>query len=185
MPQAGIDLAVAAAGGDAATPGAGVILDSAALKAVTKDQRNLFTRQHELLAAHLKLDFRAADEALLSAQSTQSATEAKLDLWNNEHGELYGSGISSTFNSLKVRVYDSSWNWVREDVMSLYYDLVLKELRSVTRSWALEKPVLSTERTQSCWTFAASYRQLQLGTEPWLSSCKRGPRATHQELQAP
>ena len=127
--QTGVDLAALAGKGAAVSSRSNVVLDSAAIEAATKDQRNLSARQLELLAAHLKVDFRAADKALLMAQKTQNDIQARLDVWDAEHGEIYSDGIMPAFDSLKVRVYDSCWNWVREDVLHLYYDLVFAKIQ--------------------------------------------------------
>ena len=59
--------------------------------------------------------------------------QAQLDLWNTEHGEFYANGIEPSFNQLKARVYDSDWNWARQDVLSMYYDIIFGRLQTVDR----------------------------------------------------
>jgi fatty acid synthase subunit alpha len=131
--NAGISLSTPAAGGDAGGSGGGMMMDPAAIDALTKDQRALFKQQLELFARYLKMDLRAGDKAFIGAQQTQSALQAQLDLWNEEHGEFYAAGIEPVFSSLKARVYDSSWNWARQDALTMYYDIIFGRLQAVDR----------------------------------------------------
>ncbi|KAI9805515.1 MAG: hypothetical protein M1825_000766 [Sarcosagium campestre] len=130
--DAGISLSAPTAGGDAGGAG-GMMMDPAAIEALTKDQRALFKQQLELFARYLKMDLRAGDKANLSSIDNSNALQAQLDLWNVEHGEFYASGIAPTFTPLKARVYDSSWNWARQDALSMYYDIIFGRLKAVDR----------------------------------------------------
>ncbi len=129
----GINLTSPAAGADAGAGGGGMMMDPAAIDALTKDQRALFKQQLELLARYLKMDLRAGDKAFIGSQETQNALQAQLDLWNVEHGDFYASGIMPTFNPLKARVFDSSWNWARQDALTMYYDIIFGRLKAVDR----------------------------------------------------
>ena len=131
---AGISLSSASAGGAAAgAGGAGMMMDPAAIDALTKDQRALFKQQLELLARYLKMDLRAGDKAFVGSQEANKALQAQLDLWNTEHGEFYAQGIEPSFSPLKARIYDSSWNWARQDALSMYYDIIFGRLQAVDR----------------------------------------------------
>jgi len=131
--NAGISLAAPVAGGDAGGGGGGMMMDPAALDALTKDQRALFKQQLELFARYLKMDLRSGDKAFIGSQQSQQALQAQLDLWNIEHGEFYASGIEPVFSSLKARVYDSSWNWARQDALTMYYDIIFGRLQAIDR----------------------------------------------------
>ncbi|KAL1610310.1 beta subunit of fatty acid synthetase [Paraconiothyrium brasiliense] len=131
--QAGISLSAPAAGGDAGGAAGGMMMDPAAIDALTKDQRQLFKQQLELFARYLKMDLRAGDKAFLDSQKASSALQAQLDLWTAEHGDFYASGIEPQFTPLKARVYDSSWNWARQDALSMYYDIIFGRLKAVDR----------------------------------------------------
>ncbi|OAL43648.1 hypothetical protein IQ07DRAFT_291010 [Pyrenochaeta sp. DS3sAY3a] len=130
---AGISLSAPTAGGDAGGGGGGMMMDPAAIDALTKDQRQLFKQQLELFARYLKIDLRAGDKSFVDSTKAQSALQAQLDLWNTEHGEFYASGIEPQFTPLKARVYDSSWNWARQDALSMYYDIIFGKLKAVDR----------------------------------------------------
>ena len=131
--QAGISLSTGPAGGDAGAGGGGMMMDPAAIDALTKDQRALFKQQLELFARYLKMDLRAGDKAALVGKQNEAALQAQLDLWNTEHGEFYAAGIEPSFSPLKARVYDSSWNWARQDALSMYYDIIFGRLQAVDR----------------------------------------------------
>ena len=119
---AGIDLSSTNTESEDAEPG--LTLDPAALNALTEHQKKLNLRQYELLGQHLHLDTVETEEALLGMKDAVSNTEEKLDLWINEHGDFYGRGILPKFTRKMVRVYDSCWNWVHDDVLRLHYDLL-------------------------------------------------------------
>ncbi|KAJ5110717.1 hypothetical protein N7532_001252 [Penicillium argentinense] len=132
--SAGINLSAPAAGGDSGGGGGGgMMMDPAAIDALTKDQRALFKQQLEAIARYLKMDLRAGDKAFITSQETQKALQSQIDLWQAEHGDFYASGIEPSFNPLKARVYDSSWNWARQDALSMYYDIIFGRLQVVDR----------------------------------------------------
>ena len=130
--HAGINLSAPTANGDAGAAG-GMMMDPAALDALTKDQKVLFKQQLELLARYLKIDLRAGDKAFTGSQESSKVLQTQLDLWNSEHGDFYASGIEPSFSSLKARAYDSSWNWARQDALSMYYDIIFGRLKAVDR----------------------------------------------------
>ena len=123
---AGIDLS--STNTESEDAGHGLTLDSAAFEALTENQKALNLHQYELLGEHLHLDTKAADEALLDLKDAISNTEMKLDVWITEHGDSYGTGILPRFTRKKVRVYDSCWNWVHDDILRLHYDLLSRRV---------------------------------------------------------
>ncbi|KAI9703507.1 MAG: 3-oxoacyl-[acyl-carrier-protein] synthase [Bogoriella megaspora] len=130
---AGVTLSTVSASGDAGAGGGGMMMDPAAIDALTKDQRALFKQQLELFARYLKIDLRSGDRAFIASQESASTLQAQLDLWNAEHGDVYAAGIEPSFDPLKARVYDSSWNWARQDALSMYYDIIFGRLTAVDR----------------------------------------------------
>jgi fatty acid synthase subunit alpha len=130
---AGVNLSSGPAAGEGGAAGGGMMMDPAALEALTKDQKTLFKQQLELFARYLKMDLRAGDKAALAGKDNEAALQAQLDLWNTEHGEFYAAGIEPAFSPLKTRVYDSSWNWARQDALTMYYDIIFGRLKAVDR----------------------------------------------------
>ncbi|KAL1856113.1 beta subunit of fatty acid synthetase [Paecilomyces lecythidis] len=131
--SAGISLSAPTAGGDSGAGSGAMMMDPAAIDALTKDQRALFKQQLEIIARYLKMDLRAGEKAFVTSQESQKALQAQLDLWQTEHGDFYASGIEPSFDPLKARVYDSSWNWARQDALSMYYDIIFGRLQVVDR----------------------------------------------------
>ncbi|TPX12030.1 uncharacterized protein E0L32_007333 [Thyridium curvatum] len=131
--NAGVTLSTAAAAGPATGGGGGMMMDPAAIDALTKDQRALFKQQLELLARYLKIDLRSGDKAFQASQESSKILQSQLDLWAAEHGDFYAAGIEPVFSPLKARVYDSSWNWARQDALSMYYDVIFGRLKAVDR----------------------------------------------------
>ncbi|CAM1511186.1 Fc.00g086990.m01.CDS01 [Cosmosporella sp. VM-42] len=131
--NSGISLSTAAAAGPAGGAAGGMMMDPAAIDALTKDQRALFKQQLELLARYLKLDLRGGDKAFINSQKSEKLLQAQLDLWTAEHGDFYASGIEPVFSPLKARTYDSSWNWARQDALNMYFDIIFGRLQAVDR----------------------------------------------------
>jgi fatty acid synthase subunit alpha, fungi type len=119
----------AAAGGG----GGGAVVDSAAMEALTKSQKHLVGQQMELFARYLDKDLRSGDKLAVAEKEISVKLREQLDLWMTEHGEFYAAGIEPVFSRLKARVYDSSWNWVRQDAMSMFYDIIFGRLSVVSR----------------------------------------------------
>jgi fatty acid synthase subunit alpha len=115
----------------AAFSGNSIQMDPAAIDALTSQQRILFKQQLELLARYLKVDLRSGDKSLINAEKSNQILQSQLDLWLVEHGDVYASGIKPLFNPLKVRSYDSSWNWARQEVLTIYYDVIFGRLKIV------------------------------------------------------
>ncbi|KAI9292989.1 fatty acid synthase [Neoconidiobolus thromboides FSU 785] len=111
----------------------GVVIDSAEFNALTKKQNDLYKRQIQLLAQYLGED-QYITTKLLDAEKTRSDTlQKELDLFQAEHGDEYISSIKPAFDSKKVRVYNSYWNWSRQDALNLYYDFVFGNITDVDR----------------------------------------------------
>ncbi|KAK3324293.1 fatty acid synthase alpha subunit reductase [Cercophora scortea] len=131
--NAGVNLSTVSAAGPAGASGGGMMMDPAAIEALTSDQRALFKQQLELLARYLKLDIRAGDKAFQASQESTKVLQSQIDLWTTEHGDFYAAGIEPVFSSLKARVYDSSWNWARQDALDMYYNIIFGRLKAVDR----------------------------------------------------
>lgn len=103
--------------------------DPEALRLLSEEQNILAKKHLELYASHLNIDIHAGNNASELAATTIQKFQNDLDLWNEEHGEDYASGIKPVFSSKKVRHLDSWWSWAVQDVLYLFYDLVAGELR--------------------------------------------------------
>lgn len=59
------------------------------------------------------------------AQKTETAAlQDQLDAISREHGEDYINGIQPVFEPLKARHFNSAFNWVRQDALCMFYDIM-------------------------------------------------------------
>ncbi|KAI0464498.1 3-oxoacyl-[acyl-carrier-protein] synthase [Komagataella kurtzmanii] len=130
---AGITLAQAAAGGAGSSGAGGAVIDAEAFEELTKDNRVLARQQLEVLARYLKYDLTKGEKSLVKEKEASSLLQQELDLWAEEHGEIYAQGIKPVFSHLKARTYDSYWNWARQDALSMYFDIIFGKLTDVDR----------------------------------------------------
>ncbi|KAL8696442.1 MAG: hypothetical protein Q9201_007657 [Fulgogasparrea decipioides] len=126
--QSGISLNAAGSEADDEPSRTTAMIDSAALDRLVSEHNKLPTRQLEVLASHLGVDLRAAEKTLINSQAAQDAKQTQIDLWNIEHGETYGSGITPMFDPLKIRTYDSYWNWVKDHIFAFYHSLACSQI---------------------------------------------------------
>lgn len=128
----GITLGSSAAAGPAGGAGAAVV-DTAALEEVNAGNRKLARQQLEAYARYLQIDINEGAKSYLKEKEASNILRNKLDLWEAELGEVYIKGINPVFSAKKARVYDSYWNWARQDVLSMYFDIIFGKLTSVDR----------------------------------------------------
>jgi 3-oxoacyl-ACP reductase-like protein len=78
------------------------------------------------LEAHLGHDSRAGEFTFDQEKATSLSLQVKLDSINREHGNAYIEGIQPGFDILNLKAghFDSSWNWVRQDALLMYYDII-------------------------------------------------------------
>jgi fatty acid synthase subunit beta len=97
-------------------------------------EQEQFAAQHiELYMRYLGRDSRAGEIAFDQEKANSAALRAKLDSITKEHGDTYIDGIQPRFDPLKARHFDSSWNWVRQDALLMYYDIIFGRLTTVDR----------------------------------------------------
>ncbi|EUC57068.1 fatty acid synthase subunit alpha [Rhizoctonia solani AG-3 Rhs1AP] len=82
---------------------------------------------------YLKCDSRAGARAYDEEKDNVAALQAKLDDIAKEHGDAYIQGIQPIFEPLKARHFNSSWNWVRQDALLMWYDIIFGRLTTVDR----------------------------------------------------
>lgn len=113
--------------------GGAVAIDPAELEKITGDQKQLVRQQLELLARYLKIDLRDGQKRFVAQKEATEVLQQELDLWIAEHGDVYAQGIVPIFSPLKARIYDSYWNWARQDCFKMFYDIIWGRLNNVDR----------------------------------------------------
>ncbi|KAI9314935.1 fatty acid synthase [Dichotomocladium elegans] len=130
--KAGISLS-SGGGGAAGAMGGAVMFNSEELDALKAKQDALIYQQLNLYARYLQKDLREGHKKYESEKTTTAKLQAELDLWLAEHGDFYAEGIKPIFSSLKARRYDSYWNWVRQDALEMWYEIIFGKLAIVDR----------------------------------------------------
>jgi 3-oxoacyl-ACP reductase-like protein len=97
------------------------------------EQETFVSQQVELFMRYLKRDSRAGEILFDKEKASSAALQSRLDSILKEHGDSYLDGIQPVFEPLKARHFDSSWNWVRQDALLMFYDIIFGRLTAVDR----------------------------------------------------
>jgi len=98
-----------------------------------RNHEEIVNQQIELFMRHLGKSSRVGHNMYMDEKARSTQLQEQLDKIYQEHGEKYIKGISQSFNSLKVRKFDSSWNWVRQDSFEMWFDIIFGRLTTVDR----------------------------------------------------
>ncbi|EGN98830.1 hypothetical protein SERLA73DRAFT_168429 [Serpula lacrymans var. lacrymans S7.3] len=131
--RAGISLSSGGAGGAGGSAAAGATINSEEFLKFRADQEQFAAQHVELYMRYLNRDSRAGEIAYDKEKANASQLQARLDAIAKEHGDSYIDGIQPIFDPLKARHFDSSWNWVRQDALVMYYDIIHGRLTTVDR----------------------------------------------------
>jgi len=130
--HAGISLSSSAASGSGGGAG-GAVMNSEEFLKFKAEQEEFVARQVELYMRHLGRDSRAGGQAYDEEKANSLKLQSKLDDVAREHGDTYVQGIMPVFDPLKARHFDSAWNWVRQDALLMFYDIIFGRLTTVDR----------------------------------------------------
>ena len=131
--RSGISLASPGAAGAGGAGGGGAVINSEEFLKFQADQEKFAAQHVELYMRYLGRDSRAGELAFDQEKANSIALQAKLDSITREHGDAYIEGIQPRFDVLKARHFDSSWNWVRQDALLMWYDIIFGRLTTVDR----------------------------------------------------
>ncbi|KAK5050839.1 hypothetical protein LTR84_003398 [Exophiala bonariae] len=97
------------------------------LSRLMKGQSEVIMDVLRVLAQHTdNLDLASSDKALASLRDQAASIQGELDIWVQEHGEVYSLGIRPLFSAVKVREYDSTWNWVMQNLYLVLNSMIDK-----------------------------------------------------------
>lgn len=131
--RSGISLSQGGAGGASGGSSGGAVINSEEFIKFQADQETFVSQQVELYMRYLKRDSRSGEIAFDKEKVNSATLQARLDSITKEHGDSYLDGIQPVFDPLKARHFDSSWNWVRQDALLMFYDIVFGRLTTVDR----------------------------------------------------
>lgn len=135
-----VDLSSASSGGSAAgsSSAGSATIDAAAFDELTKDQKVLARQQLQVLARYLKMDLDGGERKFLKEKDTVAQLQSQLDYLTAELGDYFINGVATSFSRKKARVFDSSWNWARQSLLSLYFEVIHGVLKNVDREVVTE-----------------------------------------------
>ncbi|KAI4595314.1 3-oxoacyl-[acyl-carrier-protein] synthase [Pestalotiopsis sp. 9143b] len=116
----GVDPASLSSGGAQSQSAGAATVSSEALDALQKQQRGQDKTLLDLYAKRLGFDLQEAGIQGKKSKAMIEELQSKIDAWSAEHGEAYERGIAAKFDTKKIRKYDSYWNWVVQDILSLF-----------------------------------------------------------------
>jgi fatty acid synthase subunit beta len=131
--RSGISLSAGGAAGGSGGGSQGAMINSEEFVKFQAEQEQFAAQHIELYMRYLKRDSRSGDIAFDKEKANSAELQAKLDSIAKEHGDTYIDGIQPVFDALKARRFDSSWNWVRQDALVMYYDIIFGRLTTVDR----------------------------------------------------
>lgn len=132
--QAGISLS--SGGGGAAGGGGGgggAVINSEEFIKFQAEQEEFHSQHVDLYMRKLKQDPRAGHRLYDQEKVNSKALQDRLDAIDREHGDDYIKGIQPVFEPAKARHFDSHWNWVRQDALIMWYDIIFGRLTGVDR----------------------------------------------------
>ncbi|KAJ2079283.1 fatty acid synthase alpha subunit Lsd1 [Coemansia sp. RSA 988] len=126
----------ASAAGAGGSTGAAIVINSAEFSAAQRAQRQLAKRTIQALATYLDIDIdqAASGNAVIATHSSLQQLAPNHDIWNAEYGPEFCEGIQPAFSVPMARLYDSYWNWARQDIMELYFDIASGKIAKVDLS---------------------------------------------------
>ena len=130
--QAGISLSSGAASGGGGG-GGGPVINSEEFIKFQAEQHEFARRQVELYMRSLNLDPHEGARAANNEKANAQGLQDMLDAIGREHGDAYINGIQPVFEPLEARHFDSSWNWVRQDALIMWYDILHGRISTVDR----------------------------------------------------
>jgi fatty acid synthase subunit alpha len=131
--RVGVTLSTGAAGGAAGGSSGGAVMNSEEFLKFQAEQHEFAHQQINLYSRYLKRDPRLGEILYDKEKANAAQLQARIDSIAREHGDIYVDGIQPVFDALKARHFDSSWNWVRQDALLMFYDILFGRLTTVDR----------------------------------------------------
>ncbi|KZP00458.1 fatty acid synthase [Calocera viscosa TUFC12733] len=131
--QTGISLSSGSSGGGGGAAAGGAVINSEEFLKFQARQEAFAEQNVQLYMRYLGKDSRAGARMHDQEKLNSAVLQARLDAIDKEHGDAYIQGIQPVFDPLKARHFDSSWNWVRQDALLMFYDIIFGRLTTVDR----------------------------------------------------
>ena len=100
---------------------AAAVVDLKQIQALRDEQREHLSKHFKILAEHLGIDL-SNNSKMQELEPLEREQRARLGIWTSEFEDEFEAGIQPVFDTRKVRRFDSWWNNVRQDVISIFHE---------------------------------------------------------------
>lgn len=100
---------------------AAAVVDLKQIKALREEQNEHLSKHFKILAEHLGIDL-SSNTRLQELEPLEQDQRSKLDIWSSELEDEFEAGIQPVFDTRKIRRFNSWWNNVRQDILSLFHE---------------------------------------------------------------
>jgi fatty acid synthase subunit alpha len=128
-----VGISLSSGGGGSSVGGSfrGAVMNSKEFLKFQAEQHEFVRLQINLYSRYLKHDPRQGEILYDKEKASSSQIQARLDSIGRGHGDTYIEGIQPIFKVPKARHFDFSWNWVRQDAILMFYDIIFRRLTTV------------------------------------------------------
>lgn len=96
-------------------------VDLKQIQALRGQQNEHLSKHFNILAEHLGID-PSSNSRIKELEPLEQLQRSKLDLWSSEFEDEFEAGIQPVFDPRKLRRFNSWWNNVRQDIISLFHE---------------------------------------------------------------
>ena len=129
----GISLSSGGSGSSAGGSFGGAVMNSEEFLKFQTEQHEFAYQQINLYSHYLKRDPRQGEILYNKEKANSSQIQARLDSIGCEHSNTYIEGIQPIFDALKACHFNSFWNWLHQDTILMFYDILFGRLTTVDR----------------------------------------------------
>ena len=101
---------------------AAAAVDVKQLQDLREGQNEHLSKHFKILTEHLGIDL-SGNSRIQELEPLEQEHRSKLELWSSEFEDEFGAGIQPLFDIRKIRRFNSWWNNVRQDIISLFHEL--------------------------------------------------------------
>ena len=101
---------------------AAAVVDLKQIQALREEQNGHLSKYFKILAEQLGMDL-SNNSRIKELEPLEQGQRSKLEIWSSELEDEFEAGIQPVFDTRKIRRFNSWWNNVRQDIISLFHEL--------------------------------------------------------------
>ena len=101
---------------------AAAVVDVKQIQDLREEQNEHLSKHFKVLAEYLGKDL-SSNPRIEELEPLEQEQRSKLELWSSEFEAEFEAGIQPLFDARKIRRFNSWWNNVRQDIISLFHEL--------------------------------------------------------------